>query len=418
MMPPVRKILVVTGVFPPTQIAEADHIARLSVELAARGYSVDVLTTGNAAILESANHRVHHIMPSWRWASRTRLIRFAREIDPDIVYIWYIGHGYEFHPMVTFAPTWLKAALPRARVVTQITAPVGARPKRYPLASRLIRKGFALASGSRGVDYAYGTLMRDSDRFVAMAGAHLARFTEALPGLEGKATVIPPPPLVPMSLPGEESRRRGRDLLGFSADHLVFAYFGRLYRGKGLETLIEAFAAVRTSLPKARLAVIGGPIAVQLDGAWRLEDLHEQAQRLGVADAISWTGEFPFESDAGSLYLRAADIAVLPFDEGAALNNSSLAACAAHDLPTITTLGKQAEPEFVDGENTLLLPARDASALAAAMIRLGSNAGLRARLRAGVQALRAKHFSWDASVSRTIAVFEDALAGGTELAAP
>jgi polysaccharide biosynthesis protein PslF len=272
-----------------------------------------------------------------------------------------------------------------------------------------------LASGPRGVDYAYGTLMRDSDRFVAMAGAHLVRFAETSPGLEGKATIIPPPPLVQMSPPGEKSRQKGRELLGFGADHLVFAYFGRLYRGKGLETLIEAFAKVHARLPEARLAIIGGPIAVQLDNTWRLEGLHDQAQRLGVANLISWTGEFPFEGDMGSLYLRASDIAVLPFDEGAALNNSSIAAVAAHGLPTITTHGRQAEAAFVDGENTLLVPASNMNALAAAMIRLGLDPALRAQLGAGAQVLQAEHFSWDASVTRTIAVFEDALADQREL---
>ncbi|HEX5006053.1 MAG TPA: glycosyltransferase family 4 protein [Hyphomonadaceae bacterium] len=417
MKSPPCKILVITGVFPPTQIAEADHIARLSAELAARGYSVDVLTTENDNIPDSANHRIHRVMPSWRWAHRNRLLDFARQIDPDLVYIWYIGHGYDFHPMVTFAPTWLKGTLPRAKIVTQITAPVGARPKLQNLVSRLIRKGAVLTSGSQGVDYAYGTLLRDSDRFVAMAGAHLSRFADAFPALGSKATIIPPPPLVQLSPPGSASRQRGRDLMGFGANDLVFAYFGRLYRGKGLETLIDAFAVVHSKLPQARLAIVGGPIAVQLDQTWRLESLYEQAQRLGIAQRIHWSGEFPFEGDTGSLYLRGADIAVLPFDEGAALNNSSIAACAAHDLPLITTIGNQVEPEFVDGQNTLLIPATDADALAVAMVRLGSDAALRVHLRAGIQALQAKHFSWETSVDRTVAVFEDALAGKRELVA-
>jgi glycosyltransferase involved in cell wall biosynthesis len=415
MKPKLPKILVITGVFPPTPIAEADHIARLSGELAARGYSIDVLTSKNTAIADAPNCRVHRVMPSWRWADRARLVRFAREINPDIIFIYFIGHAFEFHPMITFTPTYLKAALPGVKVVTQITAPVGSRPKRYSLATRFVRKVTAFANGMSHVDYAYGTLMRDSDRFVAMASTHLERFADALANLTVKSVVIPPPPLVPMSPPGETSRMRGRELLGAKGDAPVFAYFGRLYRGKGLETLIDAFAIVRKTVPDARLAVVGGPISVQLEGAWKIEDLHAQAQRLGIAHAIFWTGEFPFDSDIGSLYLRGSDFAVLPFDEGAALNNSSIAACAAHDLPVITTLGKLIEPDFVDAENTLLVPASDAEALANAMIRLASDPALQARLRAGIQALGRKHFSWDASVNRTIAVFDEVLADKAEL---
>jgi glycosyltransferase involved in cell wall biosynthesis len=409
------KVLVITGVFPPTPIAEADHIARLSGELAARGYSIDVLTSRNAAIADAPGCRVHRVMPSWRWADRARLVRFAREINPDIIFIWFIGHAYEFHPMITFAPTYLKAALPQVKVVTQITAPVGSRPKRYPLATRFLQKVTVFASGTNQIDYAYGTLMRDSDRFVAMASTHLERFADALPDLAAKSAVIPPPPLVPMSPPGEASRLRGRELLGVEKSAPVFTYFGRLYRGKGLETLIDAFAIVRKTMPDARLAIVGGPIAVQLEGAWKIEDLHARAERLGVDESIFWTGEFPFDSDIGSLYLRASDFAVLPFDEGAALNNSSIAACAAHDLPVITTLGKQIEPDFIDSENTLLVPASDAQALANAMTRLASDPALQARLRIGIQALGRTHFSWDASVNRTVAVFDDVLADRVEL---
>jgi glycosyltransferase involved in cell wall biosynthesis len=115
--------------------------------------------------------------------------------------------------------------------------------------------------------------------------------------------------------------------------------------------------------------------------------------------------------------LRASDVAVLPFAEGAALNNSSIAACAAHSLPTVTTCGKQPEPAFVDGKNTLLVPVGNADALAAAMIRLGSDAALRTQLRTGIQALQAEHFSWETSVNRTVAVFEDALAAKPEMVA-
>jgi glycosyltransferase involved in cell wall biosynthesis len=411
------KILVITGVFPPTPIAEADHIARLSAELAARGYSVDVLTSELPGAPDPPGCRVHRMLPSWRWADKARIVRKAREIGPDIIFIWFIGHAYEFHPMITFAPSYLKAALPGVKVVTQITAPVGARPKRYPLVSRLAQKAVVFANGVDRIDYAYGTLMRDSDRFIAMAGAHLSRFADSLPGLQGKSTIIPPPPLVPMSPATEASRRRGRELLQCSEDDFVFAYFGRLYRGKGLETLVDAFARVLQTIPAARLAIVGGPVSVQLEDAWKVESLHDRAKALSVDHAISWTGEFPFDSDAGSLYLRAADVAVLPFDEGAALNNSSIAACAAHGLPLVTTRGSSIEPDFVHGENTLLVPARDMQALAAAMIRLASEPDLRTRLRLGILALEARHFSWDVSVNRLIAVFDDVTAAAPELAA-
>lgn len=389
-------------------IAEADHIARLADELGKAGYSVDVLTSVVANIPTTLHCTVHPVMTGWHWRDRASLGEFARQIRPDLVFIWYVGPAFQYHPMITFAASDLKRALPGVRVVTQVTAPLGARPKQFPLSSRLLRKAAALISGGEHLSYEFGTLLRDSDRVAAMAGPHLKRLASLMPGLEAKSVIIPPPPLIVMSEPGEASRRRGREMLKAKDGDLVFVYFGRLYKGKGLESLIEAFASVRTRVPNARLAIVGGPIVDRGDG-WKVETLYAQVDRLGLSDSITWSGEFAFDSDAGSLYLRGGDIAVLPFAEGAALNNSSLAAAAGHALPVITTRGDHPERDLADGENMLIVPPSDVDALAAAMIRLAEDPALRSKLREGVERLAAKHFTWSGSVASTVAVIEDAL---------
>jgi glycosyltransferase involved in cell wall biosynthesis len=198
-------------------------------------------------------------------------------------------------------------------------------------------------------------------------------------------------------------------MLGVPMDVPLFAYFGRIYEGKGIDTLIRAFRIVRDTLPAARLAIIGGPTPDWFKSGWRPDELPKLADEIGVGDAVSWTGEFPFDTDAGSLYLRAADYAVLPFDEGAALNNSSIAACAAHGLPVITTRGARAEAAFVDADNVLLCPPRDPASLADAMLRLQADAALSARVRRGSEDLTARHFSWQATLDRTVAVFDETL---------
>lgn len=409
MKPETTKVLVITGVFPPMPIAEGDHIARLSEGLAERGFSVDVLTSKKADGKSVKGCRVHAEMDNWNWSSQGKVLRHAQDLKPDLIFIWFIGMAFEFHPMISLLPTRLKAALPDTQIVTQITAPVGVRPKEHPFLTRLNLKLSARALGGGNISYEYGTILRDSDRVIAMAKPHLERFAEHMPGLEEKAVIIPPPPLIPMSVPGDASRLKGREMLGVPADAPLFAYFGRLYVGKGLEYLIRGFAKVRAQVPDARLAIIGGAAPDYFKSGWSVDDLHAIAREEGIEDAISWTGEFPFDTDAGSLYLRAADYAVLPFSEGAALNNSSIAACAAHDLPVITTLGERPEPEFVDQQNVLLVKPKDSDALADGMIRLLKDADLTSRLRAGSVALTKQYFSWEATLDSTVSVFEDAL---------
>ena len=54
-----------------------------------------------------------------------------------------------------------------------------------------------------------------------------------------------------------EARREGRRLLGVTHDEFVLVYFGYLYPGKGIETLLQAFGLVAQQ-HKCRLVMIGG----------------------------------------------------------------------------------------------------------------------------------------------------------------
>jgi glycosyltransferase involved in cell wall biosynthesis len=208
-----------------------------------------------------------------------------------------------------------------------------------------------------------------------------------------------------MSPPDIRSRTRGRQALGVASDDFLFAYFGRLYAGKGLETLLKAFARVRGRRPDVRLAIVGGVHRDGVSGNWSIESVHQLGASLGISDHVVWTGEYPWDSDEASTYLHAADAAVLPFRSGVHLNNSSLAGVAAHGLPLITTRGDVLEAPFRDGENVLLCPPEDPEELAIAMEKVLVDVDLRRRLGAGMATLAQEWLSWGASVERTVAAF-------------
>jgi len=81
-------------------------------------------------------------------------------------------------------------------------------------------------------------------------------------------------------------------------------FLGRIHPKKGCDLLLEAFAAVRALDPLLQL-VIAGPDPVGLRS--RLARL---AERLGVAQAVTWTGMILGDAKTGAL--RAADAFVLP----------------------------------------------------------------------------------------------------------
>jgi polysaccharide biosynthesis protein PslF len=124
--------------------------------------------------------------------------------------------------------------------------------------------------------------------------------------------------------------------------------------------------------------------------------------------------------------MLAADLAALPYADGASLRRGSLLAALAHGLPTVTTrpatkdqrpktkdrdLGRQdLSPSSLvvgplkDGATVLLVPPSDEGALAAAIERLAHDRALRDRLADGGRALAAQ-FAWDEIAARHEALY-------------
>jgi glycosyltransferase involved in cell wall biosynthesis len=82
----------------------------------------------------------------------------------------------------------------------------------------------------------------------------------------------------------------------------VILYIGGFAPIRGLETLIEAMAAVLKAVPEARLLLVG-------DGCNR-QELEELTERLGLSEKVTFTGFAPFEKVSTYMYL--SDVCVIP----------------------------------------------------------------------------------------------------------
>lgn len=385
--------------------ANAHHLCR---RLADKKLDVHVLTsTGNTGARD-AGVSVHPIMHSWSWVEASRFARFVKRCAPDAVLLMYLGGMYNYHPMMTFAPTIVKRQFPRTLFVTRYESPfAGAAPK-TTLAARVVRKLVVKVAGGADVAYDSGTLLRDSDHVIVLCEGHRTVLMEEWPKAREKMVVIPPPPNVVVCPEGDgAARRRGRARLGVGADDFVIAFFGYVYPKKGIETLLEAFQIVRRERSNARLVFIGGTIDLDAEVSGRYwDEMQRLCRELGVADKTTWTGAFKSDGEDASLYLRTADVCVLPLFNGIQLNNSSFSAMAAHGVPVITTRGPMTDDAFVDGENVLLCEPRDAAGLANRISALMHSEELRERLRSGVRKLADRWLSWDEAIAQTLAVLE------------
>lgn len=183
--------------------------------------------------------------------------------------------------------------------------------------------------------------------------------------------------------------------LGLPDGAPVVAVVSRLNRLKGIEYFLEAAALLATRFPEALFLIVGDSISQ----AYRNE-LQARARELGLGERISFTG---FRSDVPDLLCEAA-VSVLPsLSEG--LSNVVLETMAAGVPVVATSVG--GTPEMVeDGVTGLLVPPRDARALAEAIgSLLADPARGRAIGRAGRQRV-AERFSLQAMVSGTEQLYE------------
>jgi glycosyltransferase involved in cell wall biosynthesis len=265
------------------------------------------------------------------------------------------------------------------------------------------------AGTGAGTDREFGTLLRDSDRVIVLSASHLTPLAEREPGVADRSAVVPPPPIMQMA-PEDPSRRdRTRQSVGAGADQCVFVFFGLMYRGKGVETLLRAFREVAVARPQSYLVLVGGVIEARFDAgrpagpvSYR-ESLDALVRDLGLGDRVHFTGPYPSGSDQGSAYLRAADICVLPVDGGVYLNNSTLGAAFAHALPIVATRGDVVEPPLSDRRNVLFCERSSPDSMAQAMTRVIDDVALRQTLRDGGAAVAAELYNWERATTRTMA---------------
>ncbi len=190
--------------------------------------------------------------------------------------------------------------------------------------------------------------------------------------------------------------RRIREELGASLQTIVLCCIGRLTEQKGVDILLEAFRLLEPSKRNLHLWLIG-------DGPQRAA-LEAQARQFGLDTAVQFLG---FRNDVPDLLL-AADVFVLP-SRYEAMPVSVLEAMAAGLPCVVTDVGDNAVL-VEDGVSGRVVPPQDPAALAAALEQLLVDAELR-RAMGNTGRRRARHYSADWMVARTLAVYERVLNG-------
>jgi glycosyltransferase involved in cell wall biosynthesis len=148
---------------------------------------------------------------------------------------------------------------------------------------------------------------------------------------------------------------------GLSPDADYVGFVGTFYRYQGLSCLLEAMAIIRESRPSCKLLLVGDGEAAQ--------ELRDQAGRLGLAEAVIWTGRVPYQ-DVAEL-IGITDVCVAPFTadrgETSPVKIFDYLACGrpvvASAIPSVSQImGRE--------QGVVLVPPDQAKELAAALLRL------------------------------------------------
>lgn len=189
--------------------------------------------------------------------------------------------------------------------------------------------------------------------------------------------------------------------LGMSPHEAAVGIIGRIGLGKGHEYFVEAAITLLNGGCPAQFLIVGD--ALFPEDAWRVDSLRAKVKAAGVDHRIKFLGyrlDMPF-------VMRGLDVLVLA-SEAEPCGRVLFEAMASGTAIVATDSG--GTPEIVrDGREGILVPPRDAGALASAINRLVTDVELRTAMgRAGVARVQAQ-FTIDRHVQRTMEVYAEAV---------
>lgn len=360
----------VSGSFPPKVCGIGDYTSLLARGLRAAGADVEVWTRATAPLGDGGRG----VVSGWDGDNVRALARALRDERPHVVHLQWEPGVFDRHPAILRLP-WL-ARRAGARFVTTFHSLDG--PAQWGRAHRLAL--LPLLLGSRDITVCSGRQFR-----------LLAR----VPGLRNRVRLIPIGSNIDVVPAAPRAPRMGVRLV----------YFGFVWRGRGIELLLRALAAVRLRDPQATLEIVGG----LRDDAYHRE-LLGLAETLGVAPFVVFSGDL--DAPDVSRALHRADIALLPYATGVSMGRGTLMAALAHGLPLVTsTVPDNLSPLFCDGDNMMLAPAGDDALFISHTVALAADPALRAHLAQGAATL-APHFDWAQIARQVLALPSYASAAG------
>lgn len=201
----------------------------------------------------------------------------------------------------------------------------------------------------------------------------------------------------PLTETERTQRSAERQRLGIPADAPVIVYLGLLAPYQGTDLLLQAMRYIRDRRTDVYLLLMGFP---------GIEMYRSQAEQLGVADRVVFTGRIPYEQ--APAYLKLGDVAVAPklsLTEGAGklLNYMALG------LPTVA-FDTPVAREYL-GAWGVYAERGNAESLADKLLSVLADRELQEHLGGQLRQRAAELYDWNQAAHQIVDVYTEALGG-------
>jgi glycosyltransferase involved in cell wall biosynthesis len=171
-------------------------------------------------------------------------------------------------------------------------------------------------------------------------------------------------------------------------------FFGRIYKYKGLDYLIQAQPAITQAIPEARIIIAG-----------RGEDFDKYQAMFPEPDKFEIYNDYISNEQVAELFHRAK-VVVLPYIDGS--QSGVLQVAYAFGKPVVVTRVGSIDEAVDDGRTGLLVPPRDSHALAEAVVQLLSDQPRREHMRRQIEEQVNTRFAWRHIAEATVQTYQRA----------
>ncbi|HEX4560285.1 MAG TPA: glycosyltransferase family 4 protein [Gemmatimonadales bacterium] len=212
--------------------------------------------------------------------------------------------------------------------------------------------------------------------------------------------------LIPHGSPLVPLEAEAKERLGLQG-RAVLLTFGLLSPDKGIEYVIDALPAILARFPSTVYVILGAthPHVKERHGEVYRLSLESRARERGVEANVIFHDRF-VSAEALTDFLAAADICITPYLQPEQITSGALAYAVGAGKAIVSTPYRYATELLADGRG-ILVPPRDAGAVAGEVMRLLGDDGARRALGARASAL-GQGMHWPAVARQYLATFERA----------